>query len=52
VIFTHGYVIHALETRLGNPGEKVDARFMASFRETWPENASGHCEVRRISLDY
>ncbi len=48
VVFTHGYVIHALEMRNDHPGETVDAQFMTRFRETWPKNATGHCELRRI----
>jgi len=48
-IFAHGYVIHAFETRLARPDETVDTSFMARFRETWPENAPAHCELRRPS---
>lgn len=51
VVFTHGYVIHALETRLARPDEPVDARFMACFRKTWPDNAPDHCEQRYIWRD-
>lgn len=52
VDFTHGYVIHAVETRTASPAETVDARLMSRFRETWPKNAPRHCKLRRISLNH
>jgi broad specificity phosphatase PhoE len=52
MVFCHGYVIHAMETRLDSLGELVDAAFMDRFFRTWPANAPARCEVRRRLLGF